>query len=163
MKASIVPRTHSKVGYTQFSQRDRFLKSEEYMRDKIAVLMAGKIAQKILFGKISSQIENDLDSKQATDMATEMVKVYGMSEKLGQVNLSSDIPYSDGTKHLIDIERNRVLNQAIKITEELLGSHKSELRQIVDFLVSKEVIHTEDLRTIIGKDKELEDAPQDVL
>ena len=80
---SLVLRTHSNVGYTHFSQRDRFLKSEEYMMDKIAVLLSGKVAQKVLFVKISADLENDRDSKQASDLATEMVKIYGMSDKLG--------------------------------------------------------------------------------
>lgn len=65
VKASIVPRTHSNVGYTQFSSRDRFLQSEEFMIDKIAVLLSGKIAQKILFGKISADLQNDEDAKKS--------------------------------------------------------------------------------------------------
>jgi ATP-dependent metalloprotease FtsH len=161
LKSSIVPRTHSNVGYTQFSRRDRFLKSEEYMRDKIVVLLAGRIAQKVLFGKVSTQVENDEDSKQATAIATEMVKLYGMSEKLGQVNLSSDIQVSDNTKRLIDMERARVVNEAIKIAEDILTKHETELRNIVDFLVRKEVIHTDELKEIIGTDKKVDDPPED--
>jgi len=65
------------------------------MREKIAVLLAGRIAQKVLFGKISTQLEHDEDSKEATLIATEMVQIYGFSEKLGQVNLSGDIAISD--------------------------------------------------------------------
>jgi len=151
LKASIVPRTHSNVGYTQFNQRERFLKSEEYMMDRMAVLLSGKIAQKVLFGKISARLENDRDSQTVTDMATEMVKIYGMSKSVGQVNLSQDIPYSDGTKYLIDQERSRVINEAVRMSEELLSSHKNELLEIVDFLVKKEVIHSEDLERIIGQ------------
>ena len=153
MKASIIPRTNSNVGYTQFTQRERFLKSEEYMKDQISVLLAGKVAQKVLFGKVSAQVENDRDSRRATDMATEMVKVYGMSGRLGQVNLSGDIPYSDGTKHIIDVERNFIINQAIQNTEKILTEHKKELKEIVEFLIKKEVIHAEDLANICGEKK----------
>ena len=110
MKASIVPRTHSNVGYTQFSRREHFLQSEEYLKDKIAVLMAGKLAQKVLFGKVSPQIENDRDSTQASEIASQIVQIHGMSPRLGQVNLSSDIQFSDSTKRIIDLERQRVLS-----------------------------------------------------
>jgi len=151
LKASIIPRSHSNVGYTQFNQRERFLKSEEYLMDRMAVLLAGKVAQKVLFGKISAQLENDKDSKLVTNMATEMVQIYGMSPSLGQVNLSQDIPISDGTKFMIDQERNKFISKAAKISEELIQKHKAELEQIVEFLVQKEVIHDEDLEKILGK------------
>ena len=48
LKSSIVPRTHNKLGYTQFKQKERFLQSEEYLMDRIAVLQAGKISQKVI-------------------------------------------------------------------------------------------------------------------
>ena len=84
-------------------------------------------------------------------MATEMVQIYGMSPSLGQVNLSQDISISDGTKFMIDQERNRVISKAAKISEELIEKHKAELEQIVEFLVQKEVIHNDDLEKILGK------------
>ena len=86
-----------------------------------------------------------------TNMATEMVQIYGMSPSLGQVNLSQDIPISDGTKFMIDQERNRFIQKAAKISEDLMEKHKAELEQIVEFLVQKEVIHNEDLERILGK------------
>jgi len=153
LKASIVPRTHSKVGYTQFAQKERFLRSQEYMMDRLSVLVAGKVAQKVLFGKISAQIESDKDSKNVTQIATEMVQIYGMSPRVGQVNLSQDIPFSDGTKGMIDFERNRIINEAVQTCEKLLSEHKDELQKIVDFLVSKEIIHTADLENILGAKK----------
>lgn len=157
LKASIVPRTHSNVGYTQFSRREHFLQSEEYLKDKIAVLMAGKLAQKVLFGKVSPQIENDRDSTQASEIASQIVQIHGMSPRLGQVNLSSDIQFSDSTKRIIDLERQRVLSESMTIAEDLLLLHKDKLSEIVKFLVDKEVIHNADLRNIIGIDKNQEE------
>jgi len=86
----------------------------------------------------------------------EILVFFSISE-LGQVNLSSDIPYSDETKRLIDIERNRVINQAIEIAENILTENKEQLENIVNFLVKKEIIHSAELREIIGKDKELDE------
>ena len=160
------------------------------MMDRLSVLVAGKVAQKVLFGKISAQIESDKDSKNVTQIATEMVQIYGMSPRVGQVNLSQarvmnfenwnlkrffgfnwfriftvywllyqDIPFSDGTKGLIDFERNRVINEAVQTCEKLLSEHKDELQKVVDFLVSKEIIHTADLENILGAKKK-EDLPE---
>ena len=53
LKSSIVPRTHNKLGYTQFKQKERFLQSEEYLMDRIAVLQAGKISQKVIISFIN--------------------------------------------------------------------------------------------------------------
>lgn len=161
LKSSIVPRTHSNVGFTQFSRRERFLKSEEYMRDKISVLLAPRIAQKILFGKISTQVEHDEDSTKAAEIASQMVKFYGMSDRLGQVNLSGDISVSDSTKRLIDIERTKVLNEAMKVSENILKKHEKELRNLVDFLVKKEVVTLDELQQIMGTEKKLDEPPQD--
>ena len=121
--------------------------------DRLSVLVAGKVAQKVLFGKVSAQLENDKDSKTVTQIATEMVQIYGMSQRVGQVNLSQDIPFSDGTKGMIDFERNRIINDAIRTCETLLSEHKDELNQVVEFLVRKEVIHTADLESILGEKK----------
>jgi len=123
------------------------------MMDRLSVLVAGKVAQKVLFGKISAQIESDKDSKNVTQIATEMVQIYGMSPRVGQVNLSQDIPFSDGTKGMIDFERNRIINEAVQTCEKLLSEHKDELQKVVDFLVSKEIIHTADLENILGAKK----------
>lgn len=64
------------------------MRSQEYMMDRLSVLVAGKVAQKVLFGKVSAQIESDKDSKNVTQIATEMVQIYGFSPRVGQVNLS---------------------------------------------------------------------------
>ena len=64
------------------------MKSEEYLIDRIAVLTAGKIAQRILLGRILESRQGDKDLARAGDIATEMVKIYGMGKNTGQVNLS---------------------------------------------------------------------------
>ena len=88
LKTTITPRTNSKMGHTQFKTRESFLRSEEYLIDRIAVLTAGKIAQRILQGKILESVQGDSDLSRAQKIADDMVKIYGMGKNTGQVNLS---------------------------------------------------------------------------
>jgi len=75
--------------------------------------------------------------------------------------VNENLNSAESTKRLIDIERTRVINEAIKLAEDILKSNEAELRNIVDFLVQNEVIHTDELKEIIGKDKKLDDLPED--
>lgn len=101
LKTTITPRTNSNMGHTQFKTGERQLKSEEYLIDRIAVLTAGKIAQRILQGRILESVQGDKDLARAQNIAEEMVRVYGMGKHTGQVNLSGMVqstPY--GQKQL---------------------------------------------------------------
>ena len=60
---------------------------------------------------------------------------------------------------MIDFERNRIINEAVQTCEKLLSEHKDELQKVVDFLVSKEIIHTADLENILGA-KKTENLPE---
>lgn len=150
LKSSIVPRSHSNVGHTQYSMKERFLQSETYLRDRLSVLLAPKIAQKVLYGRISTQVDGDKESQNATDLATKMVKSFGFSESVGQVNFTDDGVYSDATKRQIDIERQAIINDAIAKAETLLIENKDMLQEVVKLLIKEEVIHASDLEKILG-------------
>lgn len=156
LKSSIVPRTHNKLGYTQFKQKERFLQSEEYLMDRIAVLQAGKISQKLLYGRIYAQVQGDADSDRATQLANDMVTVYGMGHLTGQRNFGKpkdqfEKPiYSGQTQRMIDMDRSKIIQDSSKIAEALLTEHKSNLERIIDILCDKEVITDDDLESILG-------------
>ena len=128
----------------------RKIQSEEYLKERLGVLLAPKIAQKVLFGRVSTQIDNDRDSTNASDLATKMVKSFGFSPTVGQVNFTDDNMYSDGTKRNIDLERQNVMNAAIAAAEELLLQNKEKLQEVVDLLIREEVLHAPDLERILG-------------
>lgn len=150
LKASIVPRSHSNVGYTQYQTKERFLQSEEYLKERLGVLLAPKIAQKVLFGRVSTQIDNDKDSTNASDLATKMVTSFGFSKTVGQVNFTQENMYSDATKRQIDIERQNIMNSAIAAAEEILIKNKEKLQEVVNLLIREEVLHASDLEKILG-------------
>ncbi len=88
-KVSIIPRGIGALGYTiQRPTEDRFLMTEDELRDKIAVLMGGRAAEQLVFGHLSTGAADDL--ARATDIARSMVARYGMDEDLGNVSYDTD-------------------------------------------------------------------------
>merc|ERR1719411_2328655 len=109
LKVSIVPRSSGALGFAQYLPEEMSLYSQEAILDKIAVSLAGRAAEEIFVGKISTGAADDLDK--VTKMAYSMVAVYGMNSKVGllsynQNNASEQFykPYSDETGQVIDTE-----------------------------------------------------------
>src|SRR5699024_7260446 len=88
LKVSIVPRGLAALGYTlQTPLEDRFLMTTEELNDKIRALLGGRVAEEVIFGRISTGAQNDLE--RITNMAFAMVAEYGMSEELGYLSLKN--------------------------------------------------------------------------
>jgi len=129
--------------------------------DRLAVLLGGRIAEEIIFKEISTGAHNDL--QRATDIATSMVKEYGMS-KLGYVTfekekrpffVQSPFPsskdYSEETAKEIDEEVKRIIDETYAKTKKILLQNKGKLKQLADLLLEKEVVEERDLKKILGK------------
>lgn len=159
LKVSIVPRGLAALGYTlQTPLEDRFLMTTEELNDKICALLAGRIAEEITFGRISTGAQNDLE--RITNMAFAMVAEYGMSEELGYISLKdSQNPdnsygfnkkYSDNTSERIDEAVAAIIKKNYERTKELLKDHKDELEKMAKTLLDKEVLDHNDLRELLG-------------
>src|SRR5690606_14455595 len=84
-KVSIIPRGIGSLGYTiQRPTEDRYLMTKEELENKAAVLMGGRVAEKIIFGHLSTGAADDI--RKATNIAREMVTQYGMDEELGYIS-----------------------------------------------------------------------------
>ena len=161
-RISIIPRGISALGYTlQLPTEDRYLMTKSELLDRLAVLLGGRIAEEIIFKEISTGAHNDL--QRATDIATSMVKEYGMS-KLGYVTfekekrplfVQSPFPsskdYSEETAKEIDEEVKRIIDETYAKTKKILLQHKGKLKQLADLLMEKEVVEEKDLKKILGK------------
>jgi cell division protease FtsH len=161
-RISIIPRGISALGYTlQLPTEDRYLMTKSELLDRLAVLLGGRIAEEITFKEISTGAHNDL--QRATDIATSMVKEYGMS-KLGYVTfekekrplfVQSPFPsskdYSEETAKEIDEEVKRIIDETYAKTKKILLQHKGKLKQLADLLLEKEVVEEKDLKKILGK------------
>jgi cell division protease FtsH len=160
-RISIIPRGISALGYTlQLPTEDRYLMTKSELLDRMAVLLGGRVAEEIVFGEISTGAHNDL--QRATDIATSMVKQFGMSEKLGYVTFekekgplflpspfSSAREYSEDTARQIDEEVKKIIDEAHQKVKEILTSKKDRLEELARFLMEKEVVEEEDLKRIL--------------
>lgn len=159
LKVSIVPRGLAALGYTlQTPLEDRFLMTTEELNDKICALLGGRIAEEIIFGRISTGAQNDLE--RITNMAFAMVAEYGMSDELGYISLKdSQNPdnsygfnkkYSERTAERIDEAVNDIIKKNYERTKELLTDHKDQLEKMAKTLLDKEVLDHNDLKALLG-------------
>ncbi|HET7059251.1 MAG TPA: ATP-dependent zinc metalloprotease FtsH, partial [Nitrospiraceae bacterium] len=161
-KISIIPRGIAALGYTmQLPTEDRFLMTQAELKNKIAVLLGGRVAEETIYQEISTGAQDDL--LKATDIAKSMVKVYGMSEKLGQVSFERDRrplflqtaqpesagDYSEETAREIDCEVRRLIDEQYDRVRIILGSQEAILRQAASVLLTKETITGEELKAIV--------------
>jgi cell division protease FtsH len=162
-KISIIPRGIAALGYTlQVPTEDRFLMTRSELENKIAVLLGGRVAEEIIFGEVSTGAQNDL--LKATDIATSMVKAYGMSEKLGQVSFERErqpllLPvapgargdYSEETSREIDCEVRAIIDEQYTRVRDLLARRQAALREAASLLLERETISGEQLGSVLAR------------
>ncbi len=154
VKVTIVPRGIGTLGYAQYLPKEEYITRSEQLLDRMCMTFGGRAAESIVFGKISTGAQNDLD--QVTKMAYSMVTVFGMSDRVGQVsfygmmNESFQKPYSDDTAALIDEEVRKLVNSQYERAKELLRKHRKELEILAEALLEKEVLLKSDVERLIG-------------
>lgn len=165
-KVSIIPRGIGALGYTiQRPTEDRFLMTLEELQDKMAVLLGGRAAEKIVFGHLSTGAADDL--AKVTDIARAIVTRYGMSEKLGHVALEKDRrsflatdqpyygpqerSYSDKTAAAVDEEVRRVVDETFDRTVDLLTQRRDLLERTARRLLEKETLDEREIRELVGE------------
>src|SRR5699024_10640455 len=141
---------------------ERFLMTTEELDDKICGLLGGRVAEELIFGKISTGAQNDLE--RITKMAFAMVAEYGMSEELGYISLKDSQNegnsygfnkiYSEQTSERIDKAVHEIITRNYKRTKELLSKHRDQLETMADTLLEKEVIDHNDLKELLGEHPE---------
>ncbi len=161
-KISIVQRGFGALGYTmQLPLEDRYLLTREDLVSQLSVLLAGRSAEEIAFGRISTGAQNDL--QRATDIARSMVTEFGMSDLLGAVNYNGnkrpvflespfapERNYSEETALKIDTEVKRILGEAHDTARRVLRERRATLDALSERLLEKEVIEAEELKAIMG-------------
>ena len=156
VKVSIVPRGLAALGYAQYLPKEQYLYTTEQLTDGMCMTMGGRVAEDIIFGKISTGAQNDLE--RITKLAYAMVTVYGMNEKVGNLSFNDpdneyrmSKPYSEKTAELIDQEVRILVEKIYKQTKDLLLERREELEKIAQALLSKEILFQSDLEELIGK------------
>ncbi|MWV54169.1 ATP-dependent metallopeptidase FtsH/Yme1/Tma family protein [Chlorobium phaeovibrioides] len=160
-KISIVPRGMSALGYTMnIPLEDRYLMTKKELWARICGLLGGRLAEEAVFGEISTGAQNDLEK--ITGIAYNMVTVYGMSEKLGNLSFyESNNPYygapgmekkyGEETAHLIDQEVKEIVGSAAASVRALLEENRDKLERLAGELLAKEMLQYCQIEEILGK------------
>ena len=161
-KVSIIPRGRALGVTEQMPEEDRHNVTEDYLQEKIAILLGGRLAEKLVFGDISTGAADDL--KWATQIARKMVSQWGMNEALGPVSfpqseehpfLGRDIAeirnFSEDTLKRIDQEVVATIRQCELRASELLNRHRRDLDHLTEALQVHETLEDDDIRRLLGK------------
>jgi len=156
-KISIIPRGVSALGFTlQLPVEEKFLSTENELKDQIAILLGGRMAEEIVLGSISTGAQNDLEK--ASDIARSMVCSLGMSKKLGpltygkrqqlqflETEVSEYRNYSDETARIIDTEIMALVQEGETRAREIITANRAALEKLANLLQEKEVINREEM------------------
>jgi cell division protease FtsH len=159
-KVSIIPRGIGSLGYTiQRPTEDRFLMTREELESKLTVLLAGRAAEHLAFGHLSTGAADDL--AKATDIARSMVTRYGMDEGLGHATYETERPtflgmpslgeprnLSEDTTRRIDSATRLIVNGAFERAQRLLGQHRAVLEAGAKQLLEQETLDQTDLQAL---------------
>lgn len=160
-KVSIIPRGSAALGYTlQLPTEDRYLVSKSELMERLSVLLAGRVAEELIFKDVTTGAQNDLE--RATKIARQMVTEFGMSESLGPMTLgrkehqiflgrdiSEDRNYSDEVAYQIDKEVEKIIENAYLKAKELLVKNKRKLKKVAQNLLEKETLEGEELDNLL--------------
>ncbi len=156
VKVSIVPRGVAALGYAQYLPKEQFLYTTEQLLDGMCMTLGGRVAEDIVFNKISTGAQNDLE--RITKLSYAMVTIYGMNEKVGNVSFNDtqgeyqfNKPYSEKTSEIIDIEVRNQIDRAYQRTKQLLTDKREGLEKLAEKLLEKEILFQSDLEEILGK------------
>ena len=161
-KVSIVPRGVGALGYTiQRPTEDRFLMTREELENKIAVILGGRAAEKLIYDHLSTGAADDL--VRVTDIARGMVTRFGMDEKLGPVAYVTDRSqflqpspgameaerrYSEDTAREIDVAVRSIIDRLFDRTLEILRSNRDILERCARELLEKETLDETELKAL---------------
>ena len=154
VKVTIVPRGIGTLGYAQYLPKEEYITRTEQLQDRMCMTFGGRAAEEIVFGKVSTGAQSDLD--QVTKMAYSMVAVFGMNEKVGQVsfygmqNDSFTKPYSDETASMIDSEVRSLVKSQFERAKALLTDKRDALETLAQQLLEREVLLKSDVEKLIG-------------
>lgn len=159
-KVSIVSRGMA-LGYTwSMPKEDKYLRSKGDFMNEIAVLLSGRVAEKMMFNELTTGASNDLE--RATKIARNMVQVYGMSDIIGPVvvgereelvflgrELGEHKNYSEKIASQIDSEVERIVTEAEKKAKQVLTKNKTKLKKLAELLLKKETVEREEILKLV--------------
>ena len=156
LKVTIIPRGQA-LGAAWYLPEERQLTTRGQLLDEMAATIAGRVAEQMVNGDISTGALNDLEK--LTRQANAMVTYFGMSDSIGNVSYYDSTgrsemgltkPYSEKTAEEIDKEVKRLIDQAHATATRVLEEHREGFEQLAALLLEREVIFSEDVERILG-------------
>ncbi|CDE47856.1 aTP-dependent zinc metalloprotease FtsH 1 [Faecalibacterium sp. CAG:74] len=159
-KITIVPRTSGALGYTmQVDEGNHYLMTKDEIINKIATLTAGRVAEEIVFGSITTGASNDIE--QATKLARAMITRYGMSDEFGMVAMENvenaylggdtSLSCSAETQARIDALVVSIVKEQYQKATQILTENRAKLDELAKYLYEKETITGEEFMNILNK------------
>lgn len=159
-KITIVPRTSGALGYTmQVDEGNHYLMTKDEIINKIATLTAGRVAEEIVFGSITTGASNDIE--QATKLARAMITRYGMSDEFGMVAMETvenaylggdtSLSCSAETQTRIDALIVSIVKEQYQKATQILTENRAKLDELAKYLYEKETITGEEFMNILNK------------
>jgi cell division protease FtsH len=162
-KVSIIPRGKALGATQQLPDAERYTLSTAYLQNRLAVLLAGRVAERVFLGDMSSGADDDI--RQATALARSMVSRWGMSAEVGPVDLreSDEHPFlgreiaqprlhSESSAEKVDIAIKKLLMDAEKMVESIMCKHQLAIEQLIILLKEKETLYQADIAACLNMD-----------
>jgi cell division protease FtsH len=161
-KVTILPAGQALGVTEQLPLVERHLYGEDYLKQSLAVRLGGRAAELVELGQGSTGAANDLAS--ATDLATRMIREFGLSTALGPVGYPeggsvflggggsglSSRPFAEATQAIIDTEVSRLLREAEETAVSLIRAHRAELEALTNLLLEKETVDGAEVYNLVG-------------
>jgi cell division protease FtsH len=170
-KVSIIPRGQA-LGITHLlPEAERHTLPEHYLKDRLAVMMGGRTAEKLILGNVSSGADDDI--RQATALARAMVARWGMADEVGPVDLrqSEEHPFlgreiaqprmfSQETAHEVDQAVRRLITEAEQKAAGIIGEHRPQIEHLIDELERHETLDRAQIDACLGPARERPETAQ---
>ena len=167
-KITIIPRGRAMGATEQIPVKERYNMSRQYLLNRIAVMLGGRAAEKLIFNDITTGAADDL--KKATQLAGQMVCQWGMSEKLGPATykrgeehpflgkeMAEAKDFSEHTARIIDDEIRRIITRMEQVAVDALSRNRARLEDLTEALFEKETLSREEVIDIIGSVEKVEE------
>jgi cell division protease FtsH len=173
-KATIIPRGRALGMVMQLPERDKLSMSVEQMTSRLAIMMGGRVAEEMTFGKVKVTSGAASDIEQATRLARMMVTRWGLSDELGTVaygenqeevflghSVSRQQNISEQTAQKIDAEIKRLVESGLDEARRILGAHKDELETLAQGLLEYETLSGDEIKNLLAGKAPVRETPEE--
>lgn len=169
-KVTIIPRGQALGATEQAPDEDRLNMTASYARDRIAVMLGGRVSEQLVFGEVSSGAENDIE--QATRLARRMVSRWGMSDVVGPVSVSAskeevflgqeisrEKEFSEATAEKVDAEVRKLITGIEAEVRQRLRDNRQRLDTLANALLEEETLEADQINRLLDLDAAPDDRP----